>query len=107
VTRSPTFPRIYFSLRSPFSWISLHAIEATRPEVLQTSELLPYWDPAPRNPGTWLQARAAIAAPRLPRYAYEFAVQVVNLTRFQAGTIVRLGPRGHLKREGRPVPDYS
>ncbi len=49
MTRSPTVPRIYFSLRSPFSWISLHAIEATRPEVLQTSELLPYWDPAPKT----------------------------------------------------------
>lgn len=41
MTRSPTVPRIYSSLRNPFSWISLQAIEATRPEVLQTSELLP------------------------------------------------------------------
>ena len=49
MTRSPAVLRIYFSLRSPFSRISLHAIEATRPEVLQISELLPYWDPAPET----------------------------------------------------------
>ena len=42
---------------------------------------------------------------RLPWYAYEFAVQVVNLIRFQAGTAVHLGPRSHLEREGWPVPD--
>ncbi|WP_412076468.1 DsbA family protein [Streptomyces xanthophaeus] len=49
MTRPPAKPRIYFSLRSPFSWISLQLIEKTRPEVLETSELLPYWDPAPET----------------------------------------------------------
>ena len=38
MTRLPTVPRIYSSLRGPFGWISLQAIEATRLEVLQTSE---------------------------------------------------------------------
>jgi len=42
-------PRIYFSLRSPFSWISLNILHANRPDVLTTCELLPYWDPAPET----------------------------------------------------------
>jgi 2-hydroxychromene-2-carboxylate isomerase len=49
VTRAAAAPRIYFSLRSPFSWISLNVLNATRPEVLTTCDLLPYWDPAPET----------------------------------------------------------
>ncbi len=49
MTRAPAIARVYFSMRSPFSWISLKAIEATRPDVLETSELLPFWDPAPET----------------------------------------------------------
>jgi 2-hydroxychromene-2-carboxylate isomerase len=47
--RTPTTARIYFSLRSPFSWLSLRALEATRPDILHTSTLIPFWDPAPET----------------------------------------------------------
>jgi hypothetical protein len=72
-------PRIYFSLRSPFSWISLHAIEATRPEVLQTSELLQFWDPAPET----LQALQALGGD----YHH-----------------TQIAPRQHTRREHAAVP---
>jgi 2-hydroxychromene-2-carboxylate isomerase len=38
-------PRIYFSFRSPFSWLALTALERAVPQVWDLADLVPYWDP--------------------------------------------------------------
>lgn len=40
--------RVFFSFRSPFSWMALHVVRQ-RPEVWSDLELIPYWDPDART----------------------------------------------------------
>lgn len=40
-------PRIYFSFRSPFSWLAVTALERELPGIHQLAEFVPYWDPDP------------------------------------------------------------
>ncbi|HEU4426337.1 MAG TPA: DsbA family protein [Pilimelia sp.] len=42
-------PRLYFSFRSPYSWLTLTRLLADIPDLFARVELLPYWDP---DPGT-------------------------------------------------------
>jgi 2-hydroxychromene-2-carboxylate isomerase len=46
VTRQP---RIYFSFRSPYSWLSVHRLLAEIPDLFERVEMIPYWDPDPRT----------------------------------------------------------
>ncbi|WP_367127681.1 2-hydroxychromene-2-carboxylate isomerase [Saccharothrix sp. HUAS TT1] len=38
-------PRLYFNLRSPFSWMSLRRLEERLPQAREIIEFVPYWDP--------------------------------------------------------------
>jgi 2-hydroxychromene-2-carboxylate isomerase len=38
-------PRLYFSFRSPFSWMALHQLEQRLPECRELIEYYPYWEP--------------------------------------------------------------
>ncbi|HEY3259300.1 MAG TPA: DsbA family protein [Pseudonocardiaceae bacterium] len=38
-------PRLYFSLRSPYSWLTVHRLRAEVPGVLDAVDWFPYWDP--------------------------------------------------------------
>jgi 2-hydroxychromene-2-carboxylate isomerase len=38
-------PRIYFSFRSPFSWMAVHRLQTEVPDVMRRLEFVPYWDP--------------------------------------------------------------
>lgn len=38
-------PRWYFSLRSPYSWFAYRDLMATHPEVLDSLDWLPFWEP--------------------------------------------------------------
>ncbi|MDI6099246.1 DsbA family protein [Actinoplanes sp. NEAU-A12] len=40
-------PRMYFSFRSPRSWLALRRFEETRPDLAATVRLVPNWDPKP------------------------------------------------------------
>lgn len=40
-------PRVYFSFRSPFSWLAITALERELPRVHELAEFVPYWDPDP------------------------------------------------------------
>jgi 2-hydroxychromene-2-carboxylate isomerase len=44
---APTPPRLYFSLRSPYSWLAVERLRHDVPDLFQRFELLPYWDPDP------------------------------------------------------------
>lgn len=45
--RRPATPRLYFSFRSPYSWITLHRLLGEVPDLFDRFELFPYWDPDP------------------------------------------------------------
>ncbi|RZQ61089.1 2-hydroxychromene-2-carboxylate isomerase [Amycolatopsis suaedae] len=47
MTRRP--PRLYFSLRSPYSWLAVTALRHRVPGALDEIECLPYWDPDDRT----------------------------------------------------------
>lgn len=38
-------PRLYFSFRSPYSWLALERLRREVPDILARVEPLPYWDP--------------------------------------------------------------
>lgn len=42
-------PRLYFSFRSPYSWLTLHRLRAEVPEALDELDFFPYWDPDERT----------------------------------------------------------
>ncbi|MBW3667569.1 MAG: DsbA family protein [Actinobacteria bacterium] len=51
-------PRIYFSFRSPFSWLGLERLRRRFGQLPDGIELVPYWDPDPGTEAA-LQARDA------------------------------------------------
>jgi 2-hydroxychromene-2-carboxylate isomerase len=42
-------PKIYFSFRSPYSWLALHDLAKSAPGVLDDAELYPFWEPDARS----------------------------------------------------------
>jgi 2-hydroxychromene-2-carboxylate isomerase len=38
-------PRLYFSFRSPYSWLTIHRLCQAVPALFQATDLYPYWDP--------------------------------------------------------------
>ena len=40
-------PRVYFSLRSPYSWLALERLRRERPGLRERLRFVPYWDPDP------------------------------------------------------------
>lgn len=38
-------PTFYFSLRSPYSWLALHDLRQTAPQLLASLRLAPFWEP--------------------------------------------------------------
>jgi 2-hydroxychromene-2-carboxylate isomerase len=40
-------PRLYFSFRSPYSWMAIERLRRTLPDLFRRAELFPYWDPDP------------------------------------------------------------
>ena len=38
-------PRLYFSLRSPYSWLTIQRLRAAAPGALEAISCFPYWDP--------------------------------------------------------------
>ncbi len=45
MSRKPAKPKLYFSLRSPFSWMALRRLEERFPQAPEVIEYIPYWDP--------------------------------------------------------------
>lgn len=40
-------PHLYFSFRSPYSWLALHRLRERVPDARTRIEFIPYWDPDP------------------------------------------------------------
>lgn len=44
-----TRPRLYFSLRSPYSWLALHDLTTHHADLVDVVEWRPAWDPTPES----------------------------------------------------------
>jgi 2-hydroxychromene-2-carboxylate isomerase len=42
-------PRVFFSFRSPFSWLAIERLRRAAPEVLDRLEWIPFWEPDPHT----------------------------------------------------------
>ncbi|OLT19109.1 disulfide bond formation protein DsbA [Actinomadura sp. CNU-125] len=42
-------PRLYFSFRSPYSWLTVDRLRRTAPDAFEAMDLFPYWDPDERT----------------------------------------------------------
>ena len=42
-------PRVFFSFRSPFSWMAMERLQRAIPDVHQRLEFIPYWEPDART----------------------------------------------------------
>jgi len=42
-------PRLYFSFRSPYSWLTVHRLRAAVPDAFEALDWFPYWDPDERT----------------------------------------------------------
>ncbi|WP_084729938.1 2-hydroxychromene-2-carboxylate isomerase [Streptacidiphilus neutrinimicus] len=58
MSRKPVKPRLYFSFRSPFSWMALRQLEERVPRAREVIDYVPYWDPDERTAKA-LEARGA------------------------------------------------
>lgn len=47
--RRPRRPKLYFSFRSPYSWLTVHRLLRADPDAFETFDLFPYWDPDERT----------------------------------------------------------
>lgn len=43
--KRPRRPRLYFSLRSPYSWMAVHRLRQAVPDAFERFDVLPYWEP--------------------------------------------------------------
>lgn len=42
-------PRLFFSFRSPYSWLTVHRLRARVPDAFEAIDWFPYWDPDERT----------------------------------------------------------
>ncbi|KAA2254455.1 disulfide bond formation protein DsbA [Solihabitans fulvus] len=49
-------PRLYFSLRSPFSWMAVRQLEERLPDAHEFIEYIPFWEPDARSQAALEQA---------------------------------------------------
>jgi 2-hydroxychromene-2-carboxylate isomerase len=52
-------PRLFFSFRSPYSWLLVHRLRRCVPDALERIELVPFWEPDERT-GPALRERQAV-----------------------------------------------
>lgn len=58
MTPRMTPPRVFFSFRSPFSWMAIERLQRAVPNVHEVMELIPFWEPDAHT-GEALAARGA------------------------------------------------
>jgi 2-hydroxychromene-2-carboxylate isomerase len=64
--------RIYFSFRSPFSWLAMERLERLAPALAASTEFIPYWEPDPITAALLRSEGAAIhyGAMSKPKHLY-------------------------------------
>src|SRR5580658_502605 len=47
MSQRPREARLYFSFRSPYSWMAVEQLRRRLPDIFERVRMLPYWDPDP------------------------------------------------------------
>lgn len=68
MTRKPVKPpRLYFSFRSPYSWLSVRRLREAVPDFFGTFDIYPYWDPDERTSRELAQAGGQVHYAQMSR----------------------------------------
>jgi 2-hydroxychromene-2-carboxylate isomerase len=70
--------RLYFSFRSPFSWLMIERLRGLCPSMLQELELIPYWEPDVRTAAELAQIGAAIQYSAMSKAKHLYILQDVK-----------------------------
>lgn len=71
-------PRLYFNLRSPYSWLTLHDLETRYPEVLPSLEWRPYWEPDPATETRLIEAGGRFIYTEMSREKHFYVLRDVR-----------------------------
>jgi 2-hydroxychromene-2-carboxylate isomerase len=81
-------PRLYFSFRSPFSWLLVHQLRRRVPDAHERIEFVPYWEPEPRMEAALRERRAVIHYAPMSRAKHLYILQ--DTKRLAAGLGLRI-----------------
>jgi 2-hydroxychromene-2-carboxylate isomerase len=75
MTRRPARrPRLYFSFRSPYSWMAVHRLRQALPDAFQRIELMPYWDPDEQTTRALLERDAELPYQQMSRAKHRYVL---------------------------------
>jgi 2-hydroxychromene-2-carboxylate isomerase len=67
--------RLYFSFRSPFSWLFIERLRRVAPQVLGEVELIPYWEPDARTEAALAELDAHIGYTPMSKAKHLYILQ--------------------------------
>ncbi|WP_216207111.1 2-hydroxychromene-2-carboxylate isomerase [Amycolatopsis aidingensis] len=71
-------PRMYFSLRSPYSWLALHDLHTRHADLLDVLEWRPAWDPDPESEALLIRAGGRYLYTPMSREKHLYALRDVR-----------------------------
>jgi 2-hydroxychromene-2-carboxylate isomerase len=71
-------PRLYFSFRSPFSWLLVVRLRRAVPDAFERLQLVPYWEPDERTAGALAERGAAIHYAAMSKAKHLYILQDVK-----------------------------
>ncbi|MFV2101616.1 DsbA family protein [Micromonospora sp. LOL_024] len=112
-------PRLYFSFRSPYSWLTLHRLRREVPDIFDQIDCYPYWDPDAKTNAGLAERGAELHYTQMSRAKHFYILQDTKRLAGQAGLAmawpIDVDPWWDLphlawlraRREGRAVPFYD
>jgi 2-hydroxychromene-2-carboxylate isomerase len=68
-------PRLYFSFRSPFSWLLVWRLRRCLPDMHERIDLIPFWEPDPRTERALLERQALMHYVDMSRAKHLYILQ--------------------------------
>ncbi|NUR59916.1 MAG: disulfide bond formation protein DsbA [Catenulispora sp.] len=85
----PKNPRLYFSFRSPYSWIALRRLEAVLPDAAATVEYIPYWDADEQTSAALAERGAEVLYQQMTKAKHLYLIQDTKRIAARLGYQVR------------------
>lgn len=86
--RQRAVPRVYFSLRSPYSWLACTDLAARYPDVARSAEWRPFWEPDAESLRMLTEAGGAFPYVAMSREKHLYVLQDVRRLAEQRGLAV-------------------
>lgn len=75
---STTRPRLYFNLRSPYSWLTLHDLTEHHPDLIEVMDWRPYWEPDAATEARLTEAGGRFIYTRMSREKHFYVLSDVR-----------------------------